>query len=341
MKTLNRREFVRLSGTVGGTVLLGSLFGCSPAAPSAAPDHSLARLLIQGPASPPTLPLAYLVHADLLGSVVPATGFEIWKNPDELRGRVVAGQAHLSGTPTYVAANFYNRGVPVRLLNVTTWGTLYVLTTDPGVTEWADLKGRELYAPFKGDMPDLVFRYLALENGLNPAADMHIHYVASPTEAVQMLLSDRTDIAVIPEPAATSAQMRGRGEGIEVRRALNLQQEWGRITGGPPRMPQAGTLALPALVQDHPQVVSRFQAALSEAVDWVNANPAAAAELATAYFPGIQAPMVERSLGHTHLEFQTAAAVRDELQDFFARLATLSPEIIGGALPDADFYAAG
>ena len=39
-------------------------------------------------------------------------------------------------------------------------------------------------------------------------------------------------------------------------------------------------------------------------------------------------------------EIVAAADAKSELEDFYTRLSTLNPDIIGGSLPAADFYVA-
>lgn len=117
--------------------------------------------------------------------------YEPWKNPDELRARLSSGQADVSAVPTYVGANLYNRDLDVRLINALVWGMLYMVGPDGEQVDWSSLEGESVVVPFKGDMPDLVFRYLAEKNGLDPEEDLDIQYVSAPPEAVQMLVSGR------------------------------------------------------------------------------------------------------------------------------------------------------
>jgi NitT/TauT family transport system substrate-binding protein len=331
---LTRRQFLRLSVGASGLAIAG-LAGCAQPASQAEP---LEQLVIKGPPAPPSILLARITQQERLNSLVPEVMFDTWANPDQLRADVTANALHVAATPTNVAANLYNRGVPVRLLNVNVWGILYVLTVDERLTGWDDLRGQTIAVPFQGDMPDLTFRYLAAENNLDAARDMTLQYVAAPIEGLQSLLAGRVQAAVLPEPAATAAQLRGNQEGITIRRMLNLQEQWAAVTGQPPRIPQAGTLAVASLVEQYPDVVAAVQEGLTEAVAWTNQNPEAAAQLGVQHLGGIQEPIIIQSLPRMNLEMVPAAEARAELEFFFSRLSELSPEVIGGALPDDGFY---
>ncbi len=348
---MTRRQFVHLATMAGGSALLGGLLGCgraegpAPAAPAAgqpAAVPALDKLVIQGPMAPPTILLAHLVlQQEALKKAVPGVSFSTYKNPDQVRAGITSGELQVAAVPTYLAANLYRRGIPVQLLNVTVWGILHVLTVDDGIKGWADLKGKDVFIPFKGDMPDLVFRYLAGKNGLDPAKDLKLQYTSAPPEALQMLLAGKAKAVVLHEPVATAAQVQGKQKGLNVRPVLDLQQEWAKATGRAPRIPQAGTIVMASLTRDYPEVVAAIQTGIKEAADWVRANPAAAAELGSKHLGDLQAPVIEKSLARTPMEMVPAAAAREELEFFFSRLKELSPDIIGGDLPDSGFYYGG
>lgn len=333
MSTLDRRGFLRLAALTGAGLALGAHW---PGVYAQATPARLARLGLFGPPAPPTVLLARLADYAPLRELVADLEVAVWANPDQLRAGLVTGQMHLAATPTNVAANLYRRGLPVRLLNVTVWGILHVLSTSERVVGWRDLTGPRLLIPFRGDTPDLVFQYLARANGLDLRA-LTIQYTGSPLEAVQLLLAGRGEVAVLHEPAATAAEMVGARQGVRVRRVLDLQTEWGRATGRPPRIPQAGTLARRDLIEAHPDVIAAVQRGLAEAVGWTLNNPAAAAARSSRLL-GLEPPVIERSLARTPLRFVTARDARSELEFYFQRLYELSPDVIGGGLPDDAFY---
>ena len=50
--------------------------------------------------------------------------FVLWKNPDELRALILNGDINFIALPTNVAANLYNKGVDIKLLNVSILGDI-------------------------------------------------------------------------------------------------------------------------------------------------------------------------------------------------------------------------
>ena len=93
-----------------------------------------------------------------------------------------------------------------------------------------------------------------------------------------MLLSGRIDAAVLSEPVATVALMRAGQAGAALVRAIDLQAEWGAVTGLGPVVPQAGLAVTQAFSADHGDLIAPLQAAMVAATQAVLADPAAAAE---------------------------------------------------------------
>lgn len=362
---MNRRHFVKmLSLGAGLAVPTSLLIGCGDdddsdhgdgstptgaattaavASPTVAatatptPRPPLSSLEMKGPPGHLTILLKYASEDERLKKLVTNVNVGMWQNPDQLRAEVASGQLHVAGTPTYVAANLYRKGVPIQLLNVSIWGVLYLFANGDEVASWDDLKGRKILIPFRGDMPDLVFQYLARSNGI-AMDDLDIQYTAAPTEAMQLLVAGRGNVALLPEPAATGADLRAQQMQLPLKRVMDLQQEWATATGGPARIPQAGTLIASSLAEDYPGTVEALQAALIDGAKAMVADPAAAAASGSELI-GMEAPVVERAMATTNLDVVTAADAREELEFFFSRLKELSPDIIGGDLPDEGFYA--
>jgi NitT/TauT family transport system substrate-binding protein len=59
--------------------------------------------------------------------------FKLWKNPDELRALILKKEVNFIALPTNVAANLYNKGVDIKLLNVSIWGILGMISRDPNL----------------------------------------------------------------------------------------------------------------------------------------------------------------------------------------------------------------
>lgn len=339
MNKVSRRTFLKTSGkALGGLMLGGILAGCSSEGDMPKQSRDLKTLSLMGPIAPLSIPLTVLIEQNRLKPTVRNTNFSVWNNPDQLRAKVVNSQAHFTAIPSNVAANFYNKGIRLKLLNVAIWGILYLVSSEKRLSGLNQLKGDEILIPFKGDMPDLVFRFLCRQKDLSPSRDFELRYASSPVEAAQLLATGHSSRAILPEPAATMAIMKAKKKGVRLRRGLDLQQLWGRVTGRAPEIPQAGIAALPSVLNNHGKVIPEFQDAYTETLNWVNANPAASGKVGERYISGLKAGPATESLKHTRMKAVPARDARSDLEFFYRALSELSADLIGGKLPADDFY---
>ena len=326
-----RRRFLQFLTAATGLTLTAPLLGNQPLY-----AQSLNQLTIGGSPIIITVLLAYLSEQPQIQNLAKEVNFRTWKTHDQLRAEVVSRQLQISATPTSLAANLYNRGVPIKLLNVLVWGVLYLWSWDRSINRWQDLTNKKILIPFRGGLPSQLFFYLASENGLTPE-QLNIQYTTDFTQAVQLLLAKRGDVALLAEPAGSGAELQGKKRNIPISIVLNLQQEWGKVTGRKPRIPQAGTLALTSLIQDHPEVIKVVQNELKNATIWAKKNSRQAAQLGSQYL-GLTPEVIELSLAKTPLEMVTATEARNDLEFWFSRLMEQNPKLFGGQLPDAGFY---
>lgn len=316
----------------------------TPAAPAApAPIARRARLRLSGPPAAVSFPLMRLADSRALADVADQVEFALWKSPDQLRAQAIEQSADFVAMPSNVAANLFNRGVPLRLLNISAWGLLWMVSREPGLRTLADFRGKEVVMPFRGDMPDIVFRLLAARQGLDVGKDIALRYVASPLDAMQLLVMRRADHALLAEPAVSVALRKSHSFPIDVvapalYRSVDLQQEWGRVLGRPPRIPQAGITAAKGLLGDA-ALLARFERAYTDALHWCQADPGACGTMVARHVSMLSADGVADSVRIDKAAVVSAADARAELEFFYRLLLEQQPGLVGGKLPPAAFYA--
>lgn len=303
---------------------------------SRAGHAAIDRLTLYGAPIGVSIPVAHVVDRNALAPIVGNAGLHIWRSPDEMRAGVAAGTIEVTTSPAPTAANLYNRGTGMRLAAVLTTGMLYLMTTDAGIAAIPDLAGRRVLVPFRGDMPDRVFQVLLRAHGMT-LDDVRVDYVATPLEAAQLLLAGRAPAAVLQEPAATASIMRGMANAMGVRRAIDFQQEFAGATGRGADIPMAVLIIRDSLRERAEGLPQRLFAEMRNATDWVNNNPASAAQLGEDYM-GLRKPVLERSIPFMNLTVRSPAEARDHLEFFYQLLSEDSAALIGGGLPDDGFY---
>jgi NitT/TauT family transport system substrate-binding protein len=259
--------------------------------------------------------------------------YTVLKSPNLMMAKLVAGEADIAALPINQAAILYNKGVGIRIAAVIGWGVMYIVGNDPTIKTWKDLKGKELYLVAKGAVPDLLFRYLAVQNGLDPDRDLKLNYVASPVELAQLVAVGKVNLATLPEPWVTEVLLREP----KLKVVLDYQSEWSRVEKQQRTYPQTCIVVSRRLVAEQPQTVKRFLNDLRRSIGWLNQNPGPGGVLAAKYVQ-ISAAAVQKGLPRCNLDFQPVRRVRPAVRHFLQCLSATAPAAIGGRLPDEGFY---
>jgi NitT/TauT family transport system substrate-binding protein len=337
-----RRRFVTTGLAAGAAAMALARPGRTLAA-DVDPGGRLAVLTLGGPPASVSNPLVHMAETNALAGLAGETRFVNWRDPDQLRMMALEGKADVLAMPVNVAANLYNRGAKLRLVNVSTWGILWILSRDPEVHTLKDLAGKEIAMPFRGDMPDIIFHLIAEREGIDPRKDMQLRYVASPVDAMQLLLTRRVDHALLAEPAVSMA-LRKSGSfpaslvAPDLYRAIDLQEEWSRAFGGEARIPQAGIAVMGAL-RERPEAVETIARAYAESLGWCQGNARECGAQVAKHIPLLAAEAISDAIENGHMQAVGARSARPEVETLFRILLERNPGLIGGKLPPDDFYA--
>ena len=287
-------------------------------------------LILRGLAVPPAITLARAATDPALVDAFGASDFAVWPDNMAMQADLKAGAVDIAIIPTNVAATLFRQGLPLGLVRVTVWGILQVMTRRSDVNSWADLADRAVAVPLRGNMPETIFTTL-LARVPDMAGHVTIRYMPTYVAAMEAMLAGEADAAVLPEPLASVAESKG------AQRAIDLQAEWGRLVGGPPRYPQAGVVVPRARwTSDAAPVIG---GAIDRAVGWMAAEPDDAGVLGASLL-GFDAAVVAQSLRRTHWESLRAGDVRSDLETFFSVLRETSPALLPNGLPGDGFYLA-
>ena len=303
-----------------------------------APAGKLDKLTLVAPPGPMAIPLAYMAVNNKLADVATKTEVVIWENTDQLKAYVAGKQGDFVTMPSNSSAMFYNKGLKLQLLDVSVWNITYLITTDATAASFADIKGESLAVPFEGSVPDLMFQYIAKAGGLDPQKDFKLRYATDPTQAAQLLLSGQVENAVLSEALATAVILQTKTAAKPLHRALAFDKAWGDASGGTDS-PIAGTVATASVI-DRPDVIAAFEREYKAAVQWMLDNPEDAGKLVETQLPqlGLKAAVMTASLQNITWRYTAATDARASLDLFYQDLSEISPEVIGGKVPDNGFY---
>ena len=309
---------------------------------SAYADQKIKKLVIAGPFASVSHPVIHMIETGALKDVADEVEFRLWKNPDELRAMMIKGDVDFVAVPTNTAAILHNKGVDLKLIDVSIWGILGMISRDKDLKTLKDYKGKKIAVPFRADMPDIVLKQLLKHQGLDPKKDFEFVYVASPIDAMQMLILRRVDHALLAEPAISIALRKTKSFPISIiapdlYRSTDLQEEWANVFKTDARIPEAG-MAVVGKMMDNPKIIDRFLEEYRKSLTWYKKHPKEAGKLIVQTLPMLEEKGLADSIAHVNFNSVNATEAKEELEFFFNVLKDDDPKSIGGKLPSDNFY---
>lgn len=254
--------------------------------------------------------------------------------------QVVAGLSNgsidIAAVASNVAANLYQKtGGGVQAIAVSGLGVLYILENGDSVDSMDDLRGRTLYATGQGANPEFVLNYLLEENGVEPS-EVDIQWKAAD-EIAALMAAGEAELCMLPVPAATGVLMKN----ADVREALDLSAEWDDLENGS-RLTMTTLVVRTEFAEEHPEAVAAFLEEYRASVDYVNGNPAEAAELVAELGITANAKIAQAAIPKCALVCVTGVNdIQAAVQGYYEVLWEADPQSIGGGMPDDGFYWAG
>jgi NitT/TauT family transport system substrate-binding protein len=301
----------------------------------------LDKIVISGPFASVSHPILHMIKTGALDDVADKIEFRLWKNPDELRAMAINGDVDFLAIPTNTAAILNNKGVDIKLLNVSVWGILGMISRDDNLKTLKDFKGKTIAVPFRADMPDIVFKQLLKRQGLDPKKDFDLVYVASPIDAMQMLILRRIDHSLLAEPAISVALRKTNSFPIkliapDLYRSVDLQEEWARVFNTNGDIPEAGMAVMGKMKDEN--VIKRFQEEYNKSLEWYKTHPKEAGVLVADEISLLSEEGVTDSIAHVRLKTVSAKDAKEDLEFFFNILMEEDPKSVGKKLPQDSFY---
>ncbi|MUM77747.1 hypothetical protein GKC30_08880 [Pseudodesulfovibrio sp. F-1] len=284
-----------------------------------------------GQATTPQMPLWLALAKGELGF---EPDIRYWKNLDDLRGSLLAGQGdiwvgHIDGF-----AQAALRGAPVRLVCVTGWKKFFFLTSRADIASFEDILRLPAHTEIASAPPHspAVAVLRALEGAGLPRFNYAQH------EAGQLSLKAMrgdADLLLLPEPLVTAllAKM------PELRVVASVEEEYGRLTGGEPLLPIAGIAVNTATLARHPGLDRLLEEALRRQEPALLINPEEGlAALPAEFDQFIDPEIVRASLARDVIRVRSAAESEAMIRDY---LGMVFPESVGPdgviALPEGFF----
>ncbi len=292
---------------------------------------------LQGPSSVTAAPFLTGDAGVEQGLAVDVT---VRSSPDALTPLLIQGELDAAAVPVNLAAILRNRGVPIRTLGISGEGMLALLGAPEelgemdgdGTLDWDDLRGREIHMPARGATPDILFKALAREHGLEAGEDYRLRYAAAPAELASRAAAGRASPALLPEPFVTQALAR---QNVSV--VMDLQDEY-RATFERDSYPMTVIVVTEDFVsREDGKVAQLFSQALGQANELVHAAPEDVLTPAADKI-GMPEEVLLSALDRLRLTWRSGTEARAEIETLLGLMAEIDADSVGGDLPGSEFY---
>lgn len=288
---------------------------------------------------PTSIGILFLMDKAEKGDTEDTYEFRMTTGADELLPLMVKGELDIALIPANVAAVLYQKmegGIVV--IDINTLGVLQIVTGTSEVESVADLKGRTIYLTGKGTTPEASLKFVLEANGLTET-DYTLEFKSEATEVAAILAENPDAVGLLPQPFVTAALMQNDA----LRTALDMNEEWMRVEnelkGGSSNGMVTGVTAVrKEFLEEHPEAVEEFLKEHALSVETINKDTAAGAALAVAAGIVAKEPIAERAIPECHITCITGEDMKVDLSAYLDVLAGFDESLVGGKVPENDFY---
>ena len=179
---------------------------------------------------------------------------------DKVMTAVLSGEADIGFMGSEATVYTANQGAGDQVVNFAQLtqraGNFLVSREQEEDFQWSDLIGRDVLGGRAGGMPEMVFEYILMENGIDPA-EVNIDQSIDFGSTAAAFAGGQGEYTVEFEPSATALEQEGAGYVI-----ASLGVDSGYV-------PYTAFSAKESYLTEHPEVIQAFTNALQKGMDYV------------------------------------------------------------------------
>lgn len=260
--------------------------------------------------------------------------YSIVKGSDALVSKVLKGEGDICIVPSNVAAIAYNKGIGYKLAGTVGFGSLYVISSDDSVKNLEDLKGKDVYNVGQGLTPDLIFKIILQNNGINPEKDLTLSYVNAASELAPLFIEGKAKYAVVPEPMLTQIMTKKPDTKI----VASLNDQWKEISDSQMGYPQSSVIVKEDLVNNHFDDVQKILKEIDESTKWANENKEEAGSFAEEVGITGKKEIIAKSLERANLNYVSSVDNESIYIGYYDKIYSLEPKAIGGKKVNEEIF---
>jgi NitT/TauT family transport system substrate-binding protein len=259
--------------------------------------------------------------------------YEVEKTADSLVSRILKEEPDVAIVPSNVAAIAYNKGLSYRVAGTVGFGSLYLITSE-GSKDIKDLKGKEVYNVGKGLTPDLIFKKILKEQGIDGDKDLTLSYVSGATELAPLFISGKAKLAVVPEPMLTTILAKKPDTTI----ISNLNDQWKNQFGTNLGYPQSTLIIKKDLYDKDKVAVEKLIGEIKNSVAWVNSEKDKAGAYGEEVGLNGKKDVLTKAIERANLQYVDGKDTKDEYSKYYDALFEFDGKTVGGKKVDEGIY---
>lgn len=289
------------------------------------------NVIVSAPKSPVAIPILRMVETNALGEEN-KIDLKLYSSMEEMTALATSNEYSFMSIAVNSAATLYNKNMDIKLINVGTWGGMYLVTTDKNCNNWEDIKGKQLYVPNKGSVPDVIAQYFLNKHNIKVGSDVEFVYSTHP-EIAQLIKSGKAIYAIDAEPFATSNKENISNYNI----VSDYVNEWKKSQGDKYDLPASGIITNGKFLSNNGDLVNKFNEEYEKALKWTKENPVEASQLAGKYLNS-DSNLIEKAIPNIPMLYKTSMEAKSDIEEYYNILLDFKAESIGGKLPNENFY---
>jgi NitT/TauT family transport system substrate-binding protein len=259
--------------------------------------------------------------------------YTIEQNSDSLVTSVLKSEPDVAIVPSNFAATVYNKNKEYKIAGTIGFGSIYIGTTNDNQTI-NDLKGKEVYNIGKGLTPDIIAKTILKDKGIDADKDINFSYVNSVNELAPIILSGKTQYAVIPEPALSTVQSKND----KFKTIVDLNEEWKNINNSQYGYPQSTLIIKKELCEKDKEFVTELLKQVNDSEQWIYDNKETLGDYCEEIGISAKKSIVIKAIDKSNLKFVNIKDSTKEYKTYFEKLNQFDPKTIGGKVPDDQIF---
>ena len=259
--------------------------------------------------------------------------YTIEQSSESLVTSVMKSEPDIAIVPSNVAATVFNKTKEYKIAGTVGFGSFYIGSTNENQT-FEDLKGKEVYNIGKGLTPDIIAKTILKDKGIDVDKDINFSYVDGVNELAPIILSGKTQYAVIPEPALSTIQ--SKNEKFNV--ILDLNEEWKKINNSEYGYPQSTIIIKKDLCENDTEFVKGFLKQVKTATEWVYSDNETLGTYCEEIGVSAKKPIIIKAIDKSNIKYVDIKDSIKEYKTYFEKLNEFDPKTIGGSIPDDEIF---